>query len=80
LPESKNLDYISRNVLEHLQNLKRYGHRGQTINEIYFKFWGVIAEQSVRAQILRLEKWKLIRKITVKIKKNQKVIFYEARN
>ena len=78
--KEKDLGFVSGDILRYLQDLKRYGHRGQTINEIYFKFWGIISERAVRKQIYNLKKWKFIKEKKIDYSKSKKVIFYEAKN
>lgn len=77
LSVEKELGFIARDVLEYLRNLKRYGHRGRTSQEITLAFVGVISESSVFKQLERLKKARLIREVKISYNKRE-VIFYEA--
>jgi len=78
--EKQDLGYVGNNILEYLQTMKRYGHRGLTSQEIIFKFWGVISERAILKQLSRLKKWGLVKEVRLKYKNGKYVIFYEATN
>jgi uncharacterized protein YlbG (UPF0298 family) len=74
---TEGINIIGKDVYEYLKNVKRYGHRGQTLKEIKLQFYGFINEKSIEAQLERLKKGKYVRAVKIRYKKHD-VIFYEV--
>lgn len=68
----------AKSVMSHLLKLKRYGHRGQTSQEIIARLKGFISEPAIKKQIARLKKYKLIKEVKIALPDGNDLTIYEA--